>query len=74
MNAPKCTEYDYINLLVAAQKVFSAVEAARSHPEGEDKPAHDADTRLPPDREALWAEGRGCIEMDKGLLTFRQAS
>jgi putative transposase len=26
MNAPKCTEYDYINFLVAAQQVFSAVE------------------------------------------------
>jgi putative transposase len=46
MNAPKCTDLDYINFLVAAQQVFSAVEAARSHPKGEDKPAHDADTRL----------------------------
>lgn len=72
MNAPKCSEYDYINFLVAAQQVFSTVEAARSHPDGEDKPAHDAYTRLlqrlPPDSEALWAEVRGCIEMDKGLL------
>jgi hypothetical protein len=72
MNAPKCTEYDYINFLVAAQQVFSAVEAARSHPEGERKPAHDAYTRLlqrlPPDSEALWAEVGGCIEVGKGLL------
>lgn len=72
MNAPKCTEYDYINFLVAAQQVFSAVEAARSHPEGEQKVAHDAYTRLlqrlPPDSEALWAEVKACIRLDTGLL------
>lgn len=72
MNAAKCTEYDYINFLVAAQQVFSAVEASRSHPDGERKPAHDAYTRLlqrlPPDSEALWAEVKGCVELDKGLL------
>jgi putative transposase len=74
MNAPKCTEYDYINFLVAAQQVFSAVEAARSHPESEDRPAHDASTRLlqrlPPDSEALWAEVSGCIDVLKGLLVI----
>lgn len=72
MNAPKCTEDDYINFLVAAQQVFSAVEAARSHPEGERKPAHDAYTRLlqrlPPDSEALWAEVEACINLTNGLL------
>jgi len=72
MNAPKCSEYDYINFLVAAQQVFSAVEAARSHPEGQRQPAHDAYTRLlrrlPPDSEALWAEVQGCIELSSGLL------
>jgi len=72
MNAPKCTEYDYINFLVAAQQVFSAVEAARSHPESERQVAHDAYTRLlqrlPPDSEALWTEVSGCIDVLKGLL------
>ena len=72
MNAPKCTEYDYINFLVAAQQVFSTVEASRSHPDGEEKPAHDAYTRLlqrlPPDSEALWTEVRACIELNQGLL------
>ncbi len=72
MNAPKCTEYDYINFLVAAQRVFGASEAARSHPDGEDKPAHDAYTRLlqrlPPDSEALWAEVSACIDVSEGLL------
>lgn len=74
MNAPKCTEYDYINFLVAAQRVFSTVEAARSHPDGEQKPAHDAYTRLlqrlPPDSEALWAEVKACIDVSKGLLVI----
>jgi hypothetical protein len=68
MNAPQCSEYDYINFLVAAQQVFSTVEAARSHPDGEHKVAHDAYTRLPPDSEALWAEVQGCIELSSGLL------
>jgi len=74
MNPAKCSEQDYINFLVAAQRVFSAVEAARSHPDGEHKPAHDAYTRLlqrlPPDSEALWAEVQPCIERDKGLLVI----
>jgi hypothetical protein len=72
MNAPKCTEYDYINFLVAAQKVFSTLEAARTHPERENGPAHDAYTRLlqrlPPDSQTLWEEVRGCIDVTMGLL------
>jgi hypothetical protein len=72
MNAPKCSECDYINFLVAAQQVFSTVEAARSHPDGERKVAHDAYTRLlqrlPPDSEALWAEVQRCIALNSGLL------
>jgi hypothetical protein len=59
---------------VAAQQVFSAVEAARSHPESERQPAHDAYTRLlqrlPPDSEALWAEVSGCIDRLQGLLVM----
>jgi hypothetical protein len=74
MNAPKCTEYDYINFLVAAQQVFSAAEAARSHPESSNRPAHDAYTRLlqrlPPDSEGLWTEVSGCINLLKGLLVI----
>lgn len=74
MNAAKCNEYDYINFLVAAQTVFSAVEAARTHPAGERGPAHDAYTRLlqrlPPDSAALWAEVQGCIELSSGMLVI----
>jgi hypothetical protein len=72
MNAPKCTEYDYINFLIAAQRAFSTVEASRSHPQGERQAAHDAYTRLlqrlPADSEGLWAEVRGCIDAKSGLL------
>jgi len=74
MNPAKCSEQDYINFLVAAQRVFSAVEAARSHPDGERRPAHDAYTRLlqrlPPDSKALWAEVQRCIEVSKGMLVI----
>lgn len=75
MNAPKCTEYDYTSFLVAAQQVFSAVEASPSHAEGEQQVAHDAYTRLlqrvPPDSEALWVEVKGCITLNKELLINR---
>ena len=74
MNAPKCNEYDYINFLVAAQTVFSTVEAARTHPEGKAGPAHDAYTRLlqrlPPDSAALWEEVQGCIDIQLGMLVI----
>lgn len=74
MNAAKCTEHDYINFLVAAQHVFSTVEAARSHPEGAQPVAHDAFTRLlqrlPPDSAALWAEVQPCIDVTMGLLVI----
>ena len=75
MNKPKCTEYDYISFLVAAQRVFSTPEAARTQPYGESVPAQDADTRLlqrlPADSADLWAEVRACIVLDMGLLVVR---
>jgi hypothetical protein len=74
MNKAKCAEYDYINFLVAAQRVFSTLEAARTQPYGEHGPAHDAYTRLlqrlPADSESLWAEVKGCITLDMGLLVI----
>lgn len=72
MNPAKCSDQDYIHFLVAAQQVFSAVEAARSHPDGEHRPAHDAYTRLlqrlPPDSDALWREVAPCISPTTGML------
>jgi hypothetical protein len=72
MNPPKCDEMDYINFLIAAQQVFSHVEASRTHPVEEQAPAHDAYTRLlkrlPPDSEMLWREIEPLIEREKGVL------
>jgi len=72
MNPPKVDDLDYIHFLVAAQKEFTCTEAARSSPEEEDAPAHDAFTRLlqrqPPDTEALWQEAEPVVDSDDGLL------
>jgi len=75
MNPPKCDELDYIHFLVAAQKVFSNVEAAKSHPAADsDGPAHDAYTRLlqrcQSDGTALWAEVRPCVPQQGGILVL----
>lgn len=74
MNPPKCDEMDYINFLVAAQQVFSSVEASRTHPAEEQAPAHDAYTRLlkrlPPDSDKLWQEVEPLIERKAGVLVI----
>lgn len=72
MNPPKADDLDYIHFLIAAQKAFTCTEAARSQPENQNPPAHDAFTRLlrrgPPDTEALWDEARTLVEPERGLL------
>jgi putative transposase len=72
MNPPKADELDYIHFLIAAQKVFTCTEAARSAPGSFNPPAHDAFTRLlrrePPDTGALWGEARTLVEPERGLL------
>jgi hypothetical protein len=72
MNPPKCDAIDYIQFLISSQGAFSAVEAARTHPDGEDGPAHDAYTRLlyriQSDGEALWQEAQTLVDCTKGML------
>src|SRR5512140_2002131 len=73
MNPPKCSELDYIQFLIAAQKVFSNTEAAKCHPATSGQgPAHDAYTRLlyrcQSDENALWAEIKTCVSLHQGLL------
>jgi putative transposase len=72
MNPPECNEMDYINFLIAAQKVFSSVEASHTHPADQPGPAHDAYTRLlkrlPPDSQALWREVKPLINFRQGVL------
>ena len=75
MNPARCDDMDYIQFLIAAQPVFSNVEAARCDPRvGAERPAHDAYTRLlrrqPPDSAALWAEVRDCITLHGGILVL----
>ncbi len=75
MNKPKCDELDYIHFLIAAQTVYSNVEAAKCHPDaGTDGPAHDAYTRLlkrcQSDGEALWQEVQGCVSRPGGRLVI----
>lgn len=73
MNPPKCNELDYINFLIAAQRVFSTVEAAETSPD-ERAPAHDAYTRLlqrlPPDSVALWTEVEPLVQPTQGVLVI----
>lgn len=72
MNAPKVSELDYINFLVATPKVVSCTGAARVQPEGRRRAAHDALTRLlqrlEPDPLPLWREAEPLVERDRGLL------
>jgi putative transposase len=74
MNKAKCEAEDYIQFLIAAQKTFSTVEAANSHPAESNGPAHDAYTRLlerlPPDSAALWAEVSGHVDKTRGMLVI----
>lgn len=74
MNRPKCDELDYINFLIAAQQVFSSVEASRTHPAEDHAPAHDAYTRLlkrvPPDSDKLWQEVEPLVKRTQGVLVI----
>lgn len=72
MNAPKVTDLDYINFLVAAPRVVSCTEAARVQPEQPRRAAHDALTRLlqrlEPDTTPLWREAEQHVDRQAGLL------
>lgn len=74
MNPPKVDELDYIQFLVAAQKVFSAMEASKVHPDESAAVAHDAYTRLlqrvPPDSAALWTEVEPLVKREAGVLVL----
>lgn len=76
MPPPKVDAVDYIQFLIAAQRVYTGTEAARSQPEEglETAPAHDAFTRLltrqPPDTEALWQEEEPRAEREAGILVL----
>lgn len=72
MNAPRCTELDYIDYLVASPRTVTCTEAARVQPPRRDAPAHDAFSRLlyraESDPEALWQEARPLVRRTDGAL------
>jgi hypothetical protein len=74
---PKVDDVDYIQFLIAAQKVYTCTEAAQCQPRNKQcpqaaAPAHDAFTRLlarrPPDTEALWHEVQAFVDLHGGML------
>ncbi len=72
MNAPRVTYPDYIDFLVAAPRMVSCTEAARSQPPDTRRAAHDALTRLlhrlDPDSTPLWEEAQDHIDLTRGML------
>ena len=68
MNARKVLDVDYIQFLIAAQRVYTCTEAARCTKIA----SHDAHTRLltrlPPDTAALWQDVEPLIDKRRGLL------
>jgi len=74
MNKAKCEAEDDIQFLIAAQKTFSTVEAAASHPAGSVVRWPDAYTRLlerlPPDSAARWDEVREHVDKTGGMLVI----
>ena len=72
MNPAKCDDLDYINFLLASVDVFTCTEAARCYVDEDNRPSHDAFTRLlrrqPPDTKGLWIEVKDNIQPQKGFL------
>lgn len=72
MNAPKVRDIDYIQFLIAAQRVYTCTEAAHCTPETVQPPAHDAFVRLlhrqPPNTVALWQEVASYVQPTRGVL------
>ena len=74
MNAPRVTDQDYIDFLIATPRQASASEAARVQPDTPHAPAHDAFTRLlarlEPDAETLWCEVRPHVRRGDAILVI----
>jgi hypothetical protein len=74
MNPAKVTDTDYIQFLIAAQRVYTCTEAAQCTPPTPHAPAHAAFVRLlhrqPPDTVALWQEVAPYVQRDTGLLVL----
>ena len=74
MNAPRCTDQDYIQFLIASPGPVTCTEAARVQPHSPFAPAHDSFNRLlhrlEPEPEELWQEAEPLVEKAKGFLVI----
>jgi putative transposase len=74
MSHPKCSDFDYIDFLIASPKTASCCEAARSQPPSHALPAHDAYTRMlhriVPDPEVLYKEAEPLVVKSGGVLVL----
>ncbi len=74
MTAPRCTDTDYIDFLLATPKVATATTATRVQPDRPNRPAHDAFTRLlhrlEPDPRTLWQEVGPLVPREGGVLVL----
>jgi hypothetical protein len=75
MMPAKVDDLDYINFLIASQRMFTCTEASRSQPADSDPdalPAHDSFNRLLErsffDRDSLWNEAKHLVRIDDGVL------
>lgn len=74
MNPPKCTDTDYIDFLVGAQKSYSCLKAEKVQPQADNPLAHDSITRLlhreEPDTGNLWHESKNQVNLESGILVI----
>jgi hypothetical protein len=74
MSAPRCTDLDYIQYLIASPRTVTCTEAARVQPPRPDARAHDALNRLlyraDSDPEALWKEAKPLVRRTGGVLVL----
>jgi putative transposase len=74
VNAPRCSDHDYVQFLIASPATFSCTEAAKVQPRSPFAPAHDSFTRLlnriEPDPERLWDEAEPLLDRAKGVLVI----
>jgi hypothetical protein len=75
MMPSKVDDSDYINYLIASQRIFTCTEAARSQPSKAnplEMPAHDSFNRLLErsffDRDSLWREAKPLVILGGGVL------
>ena len=72
IDSSKCTDFDYINFLIAASNVYSCTEAARCYSSATVAPSHDCFTRLlqkqPSETEPLWDEVSKFVTPREGFL------